>query len=424
MKTAKFLFLWTFIIIPIIIFPAMFIILNQNPTCFPKFNLSIDYGVSNYKIPQSVTYQVEINFSLTHNSYAGPGDDGDYWFQFSRLNNRLPNSTLSTYCGPYQQSFLNYSNISGTASTPFVYYDQFNNTYDVFNNTLSPSEKISLSQCYIVTLNEVTFSDIELSEIGEYNTSNEIFALYCNNTEVYYEKDDPILNATSYSIVDIDDNPVVKAQKICNWVSDYLTYNDSLPAQEKGAKWAYDNQQGDCSEYSSLMITLLRCQGIPARKITGYVISNDPTTRPYIGQEWTFTLNTFSTNFLGHAWVEYYVPNIGWIACDPTWNTEVNYFNHIDYLRFNLNVGAWFSLPGGLPNESEFPHPCIVYDPDSYFTYQYTFEITVIDTNLQTPDFLTILIFAIIIGIIIIVIVALIMSSKKKRKSEEMDISF
>jgi len=84
------------------------------------------------------------------------------------------------------------------------------------------------------------------------------------------------------------DNPVEKAEKICNWVSSNIVYNGLLDKQEKGALWAYTNLQGDCSEFSSLMVTLLRIQGIPARKISGFVISNYPPTRPAVGNTWNF----------------------------------------------------------------------------------------------------------------------------------------
>jgi transglutaminase-like putative cysteine protease len=420
MKILKISFILAIIIFPIFFLPLNVVIFSPSQLKLSTIAISTDNGVSNYEITQSVTYEVEINFSLTHISYAGPGTEGDYWFKFSRLNDRQPNSSLTQYCGPYQESSLLYTNITGSTSTPFVNRDKFNNTYDVFNTTLAPTEKITLSQKYLVKLNEVFFSSVNTSEIGEYDTSDDIFALYCNNSEVYYEKEDNLLNATSYSIVNPSDNPVMKAQKICNWVSDYLTYSDSLPSEEKGAKWAYDNQMGDCSEYSTLMITLLRCQGIPARKVTGFVISADSTMQPYIGQKWTFFSNSNSqTNILGHAWVEYYVPNIGWIACDPTWNEEVDYFNHIDYLRFNFNIGAWFSIPQ-LSDESEFPHPCLVYEGDSSFDYEYNFKVVVISTNLHFPDFITIIIILIIIVAVIIVVVAIIIYTKKKRKSNRL----
>ncbi len=65
-------------------------------------------GVSKFNITQSVTYQVEINFTLTHNSGLG-----DYYFKFARLNDRMPNSTLTQYTPPYQDSKLLFNNITG-----------------------------------------------------------------------------------------------------------------------------------------------------------------------------------------------------------------------------------------------------------------------------------------------------------------------
>jgi len=373
-------------------------------------------GVSNYSINRSITYQVEINFTLTHLS----GANGDYLFKFSRLNDRQPNSSLTQYSAPYQESELQYSSIIGSDNDPFIYRDRFNNTYDIFNGTsLSPSETITLNQQYEVTLNEVFFNDINPSEIGEYDTSDEIFSLYCNNSEVYYERDDFNINATSYSIVNPSDNPIVKAQKINDWVVDHLVYDDSLSPQEMGAKWAYDNQLGDCSEYSSLLVTLLRCQGIPARKVTGFVITNNPTLVPQAGQDWSFyTRSNGQTNLLGHAWVEYYVPNIGWIACDPTWDESGDYFNYIDYFHLNLNIGAWFSIPG-LSDESEFPHPCIVYSVTSTFDYEYNLNLKVISIDMNITEIIVIIVIVSIVGVVIIGVTLLIRSNRKKRKLYE-----
>ena len=417
MRSLKFAFILTVLLFPLVVLPSSMIILSPNQLKSTAITIQSETGVSNYEIPQSVTYSVEINFSLTHTS----GANGDYWFKFSRLNDRQPNSSLTQYSGPYQESELQYSNITGSDTTPFIYRDRFNNTFDIFNaSILLPSETITVNQKYLVKLNEVNFYNINTSEIGVYDTSDEIFALYCNNSEQYYERDDFNINATSYSIVNPSDNPVVKAQKISDWVVNHIDYDDGLPAQEMGAKWAYDNQLGDCSEYSSLMVTLLRCQGIPARKVSGFVISNNPSTKPYIGQEWNFYAGTGGvSNILGHAWVEYYVPDIGWIACDPTWDGQINYFNHIDYLRFNFNIGAWFSIPKYV-DLSEFPHPCIVYDPFSVFDYDYNFKVSVVDVNLNqfATEIMIFIIIGVILAALVIGITIVIMRRRKKRFKE------
>ena len=417
-NSKKSFFLLTLLLISISL-PLVYQGYTENLPNNSNIKLSSDDGVSNFEIVQSVTYEVEVNFTLTHNSYpVGPGT-GDYWFQFSRFDDRQPNASLTQFVPPYQESEMLFSKVTGTSDIPYTLQDQFNNTYDLFNNTLAPTENITLSQKYHLKLNEISFANANMGEIGLYDTSDEMFDLYCNNSETYYERDDTNINATSFIIVNPGDNPITKATKICNWVSDYLTYDDTLLPQEKGALWAYNNQRGDCSEYSSLMITLLRCQGIPARKITGFVISTDPTLRPSIGQQWNFNLNDQAeSSFLGHAWVEYYVPNMGWIACDPTWNSDGDYANKIDYLRINLNAGAWFSIPEIVDDESEFPHPCIVYQELSDFNYQYSLKVTVLNTNLL-PDYLLIWIIGLSSVAGIVIVVALVISSKRRKKRVE-----
>lgn len=372
------------------------------------------YGVSNYNISQSVTYQVEINFSLTHNSGVG-----NYVFKFARLNSRMPNVTSTKYTPPYQESKLIYNNITGfkPAELKMGHNDQFNNTYDSFNASLLVGEHVTLDQNYTVTLNAIQFQNIEDTDIGTYNMSDEIFDLYCNNPELYYERNDTSLIALSNSIVDPSDNPVEKARKICNWVSSNLVYNGALPAQEMGALWAYNNLQGDCSEYSSLMITLLRIQNIPARKVTGFLISNNPRTRPKAGDTWNFQASGSSSDILGHAWVEYYVPDIGWIACDPTWTGTYNYFNYIDFLRFNLNVGANFFFPPS-STVSEFSNPLFSYMLGASFDFTHDITITVLDSNLAPLSSFPI-IFFIFIGIgaaaVVITLIIILKSSKKKK---------
>jgi len=391
---------------------------NYSTTQIP-LSSSPENGISNYLITQSVKYEVEINFSLTHKLGFG-----NYMFKFSRLNNRVPNSTLTKYTPPYQETTLLYNRIAGCKPSDVImgHHDKFNNTYDSFNttvlsvNSIFLNPEVSLSQKYSIELNEIRFQDIDVSKIGLYDMSDEIFKLYCNHSEPYYERDNPLLIELSQRLVDTEDIPIEKAKKIITWISDNLEYNGNLPAQEKGALWAYTNLEGDCSEFSSLMVTLLRIQGIPARKVSGFLVSTDPDIRPKSGQNWIFYANEHTSNILAHAWVEYYVPNIGWIACDPTWNSNNNYFNRIDFLRFATNVGANFFFP---PYSiiSEFSNPTFSYNSGAEYEFDYIITITVIESNLQLQE-----IGAFIVGITIIVVLIIGLTVwigwkvKKKRK--------
>jgi transglutaminase-like putative cysteine protease len=62
---------------------------------------------------------------------------------------------------------------------------------------------------------------------------------------------------------------------------------------------------GVCQDFTNLFITVARLLGIPARYVCGYLYTGNA------GQSRAASDET-------HAWVELYVPNIGWKGFDPT----------------------------------------------------------------------------------------------------------
>ena len=385
-----------------------------NELNYIKTSNSSEEFPSNFQVRQSVTYIVEVNFSFTQISGFG-----DYFFKLPRLNDRQPSSTLTPMCPPFQESELLYHNLYGNipAQTLINHTDRFQNTYDSYNASLNfANPEVKLSSKYRVKLNEISFDNILPSDIGIYNTSHEIFELYCNQSNTFYNRTDPDLINLSNTIVNPTDGPITKAGKIINWISENIEYNGSLD-KEIGASEAYSILMGDCSEYSSLMITLLRIQNIPARKVTGFCVSNVHNFKPEIGDEFIFHSRSDGTlNLLGHAWIEYYVPNIGWIACDPTWHQVTGtYFNQIDYLRFNYNVGEHFFFP---PDQlhSEFPLPYATGFPSGAYSYEFELKVTVVDTNYLGLDLLMLIIIAIVIVSAVIFLITLLVLMKRKRK--------
>lgn len=387
-----------FVILYLIIFPSItnmglpFLITSNTIIGYPQLSAPTN-GVSNFQIAQNVTYQVEMNYTLTQMSGTQ-----FYIFKVARFNDRQPDSPLTPYCPPYQVLESFEGNITGWDVIEEGFIDKFNNTYDRFNATLNPSEEITLNYNYNITLNDIYFTEINDGDIGTYNPGDEIHTLY-NVTEKYYNCSQPELITLSNNIVGSLTNPVDKARAIFNWIATNIEYEEQ--SHEIGAYEAYTQRKGDCSDISDLMITLLRIQSIPARKVTGFMISNNPRHRPVVGNQYLFDLNYVgatqtqsSTNqILGHAWIEYFIPSIGWIACDPTW--KEGYFNGIDFLRFNLNVGAWFNLPGASPPYnyiSEFPIvPSPVCSDHTAYDFQITIKVTVIEANLRPPSELPLL---------------------------------
>jgi hypothetical protein len=85
--------------------------------------------------------------------------------------------------------------------------------------------------------------------------------------------------------------------------------------------------------------------GIPARELNGYAIASDT------GANTPLSLNVQGGDLL-HAWVEFYDPEYGWIAIDPTWGStsKIDYFTKLDtnHLVFAIKgTDPYLPLPAG-----------------------------------------------------------------------------
>jgi len=67
----------------------------------------------------------------------------------------------------------------------------------------------------------------------------------------------------------------------------------------------FNSKQGVCQDFANVFITMARLLGIPARYMCGYI---------YTGN----TGEARARSDASHAWVELYIPNIGWKGFDPT----------------------------------------------------------------------------------------------------------
>ena len=68
-----------------------------------------------------------------------------------------------------------------------------------------------------------------------------------------------------------------------------------------------ESRRGWCMHYATVTALMLRCLGIPARYVSGYVAH--PTVRSPAAEV---------RDYDAHAWVEYYLDGIGWLPLDLT----------------------------------------------------------------------------------------------------------
>ncbi len=105
----------------------------------------------------------------------------------------------------------------------------------------------------------------------------------------------------SAEVIEGKPNPCEQARAIYDYAADNLVYTEN--EKDWGAQASLGEMGADCSEYADLTIALCRSAGIPARYLEG-VLFLAKESEPLARKE--------------HAWLEVYLPGIGWMPMDPT----------------------------------------------------------------------------------------------------------
>lgn len=92
-----------------------------------------------------------------------------------------------------------------------------------------------------------------------------------------------------------------------------FTYDPSATNVHTTLKETLQLKRGVCQDYAHLMIGICRTLNIPARYISGYHFIGDPENE------------ALEVQHASHAWVEAFVPEIGWIPFDPTNNGVIDW---------------------------------------------------------------------------------------------------
>ncbi len=106
------------------------------------------------------------------------------------------------------------------------------------------------------------------------------------------------------------------ANIIAEYVSGHAEYDlqtRQMPAtQEDFARWFLESAEtGYCIHFATAATVLLRAAGVPARYVEGYAIR---LQKPEGQLFQTVTVE----EGMAHAWVEYYMPDVGWVMLEAT----------------------------------------------------------------------------------------------------------
>jgi transglutaminase-like putative cysteine protease len=146
-------------------------------------------------------------------------------------------------------------------------------------------------------------------------------------------------------------DPLAKARAIYNYVIATIRYDKSGTGWGNGdAIWACTAKRGNCTDFHSLFIGMMRAAGIPARFEIGFPLPSDQHDGAVPGY---------------HCWAEFYVEPYGWIPVDASeaWkhpDQKDYFFGALDDNRLQFTVGRDIRL-----------NPPQQGDPLNYFVYPY-----------------------------------------------------
>lgn len=253
------------------------LLLTQQSKPSDFLNNETGFSQSNaVSVLESAQYEVVERFQISNH---GPGSPSKHNL-WAALIRDIP---------PYQQVL----EMSISAPEYQTFDDEYGNLIAEFDlSGLAPGENLIVEIRYLIAVNWLAY-DLTKCEVDLPATFT--------NPELYIESNNPQIRSLAAELAEGKINPCEQVRAFYNYIGDRLIY--TYNGRDWGAQAALGEMGADCSEYSDLMIALSRAAGIPARYLEG-LLYLEPATEALARSE--------------HAWLEVYLPNIGWTPMDPT----------------------------------------------------------------------------------------------------------
>lgn len=95
---------------------------------------------------------------------------------------------------------------------------------------------------------------------------------------------------------------LASCHRLTGLLYDSMTFDADVTHAHSDAAHAFAIRAGVCQDYAHVFLSVARCMGIPARYVSGHLVRADGLiTQP-----------------AAHAWAEALIPDLGWVAFDPT----------------------------------------------------------------------------------------------------------
>lgn len=230
---------------------------------------------------------------------------------------------------------------------------------DKFGNRFVEVKWKNLDMPVHITIESTVEKNVFLEKNRKYQPAQEDLSVYLIPTKQVQSKSEQIVELAR-KLADGSANKHEIVEKVVNFVNENIKYVSNPPKYD--AVWTLENGIGNCQNMAHLTIALLRALGIPARIVGGITVKEpwevkfkDRTIKYSMGQG-------------GHAWVEVYLPDTGWVEYDPQ---QSKYFASTRHIRQTHGMDSedindsWTGSPY-LPSYSESISYQIIDDKQKY----------------------------------------------------------
>jgi transglutaminase-like putative cysteine protease len=210
--------------------------------------------------------------------------------------------------------------------------DEYGNQYAEFDlSRMPPGAVVQIRLEYRIMVHEL---DYDLADcIGDTPDG-------FTQAELHVESNNRQIIELSQELSEGRDTVCEQVRAFYDYVGNHLVY--SYNGADWGAQASLGEMGADCTEYASLMMALSRAAGIPARYLEGLWVHGETTQ------------NDARTE---HAWLEVYLPGLGWTPMDPTLGrssvSREEYFAHLPSDHIIVTVGR---NPSTLRGSSYWTH--------------------------------------------------------------------
>lgn len=268
----------------------------------------------------------------------------DVYSSYSTASSKVINSVIVKYSGtkftriysilpaPQSNPYQEISNLTseGTLHTCPDNGNQYL-VQDLNDGNFPASGEAVISYTFDVKINSVTVNTGLIDDIPVADTSLEPYQLYLGDEEGDLvspsNKDIAALANTLWT--EAGGKVMDYARRCFDWTAQSITYGNANTGLHTITE-LMRTKKGDCGNFSSVFISLLRAKGIPAR----HLVMIDPGKSEY------------------HVRADFYIPGYGWIPADPTFQNShpgANYFGRFsgNYVVLSLGINSQVESPYG-----------------------------------------------------------------------------